>query len=74
MGTQTELHKKGNLDSIKINCEVVSGQYDRAELEKQVAKRIKDMIGVSAEIDVIDVGGVPRSQGKAQRIVDLRGV
>ncbi|MBT3672175.1 MAG: phenylacetate--CoA ligase [Porticoccaceae bacterium] len=71
---QIELHKKGNLDSIKINCEVVSEQYDRAELEKQVAKRIKDMIGVSAEIDVIDVGGVPRSQGKAQRIVDLRGV
>ncbi|MDE0841116.1 MAG: phenylacetate--CoA ligase [Porticoccaceae bacterium] len=71
---QIELHKKGNLDSIKINCEVASDEYDRDKVGQHVAKRIKDMIGISAEIDVTDVGGVPRSEGKAQRIVDLRYV
>ena len=35
-------------------------------------KRIKDVVGVSTEIDVKDPGEVARSQGKAVRVVDNR--
>ena len=34
---------------------------------------IKSYIGVSASIKVHDAGGIPRSEGKAQRVVDKRG-
>ncbi len=39
---------------------------------KDLQHRIKTMCGVSARIDMRDVGGVDRSMGKAQRIVDNR--
>lgn len=69
---QIELYKKGNLDSIQVNCEVVAGHVNKELAEQQLQKRIKDMIGVSAHINVFAEGGIPRSQGKAQRVVDKR--
>ncbi|MGI9017278.1 MAG: hypothetical protein ACR2HR_09285 [Euzebya sp.] len=33
---------------------------------------IKDRIGVTVQVDVRGQGGVPRSAGKAQRLVDQR--
>jgi phenylacetate-CoA ligase len=35
-------------------------------------KDIKDFIGVSCKVNVKNVGEVPRSQGKAVRVVDHR--
>jgi len=69
---QIELHKKGNLDSIQVNCEAAGSHVDQRSIAAQLQKRIKDMIGISANINVLDEGGVPRSQGKAQRVIDLR--
>ena len=69
---QIELHKKGNLDSIQVNCERCETSIDKQNLAGELRKRIKDMIGVSAEINVLDEGQVPRSEGKAARVIDLR--
>ena len=37
-----------------------------------LAARIKDVVGVSASVEVGEPGSVERSQGKARRVVDLR--
>lgn len=73
---QLELHREGNMDSLKVNVEIVHNDIDAAGRDKagkalQIA--IKTMIGVSTEIRIKSVNEVPRSQGKAQRVVDLRG-
>jgi phenylacetate-CoA ligase len=39
-----------------------------------LTKQIKDIVGVSTEVTVGEPGAVPRSQGKAVRVVDNRGV
>jgi len=37
-----------------------------------MAALIKQTVGISVKVEVADVGGVARSEGKALRIVDLR--
>lgn len=69
---QIELRKKGNLDSVTVSCERVDDSVDQHSAAQELAKRIKDMIGISAAIDVKDAGQVTRSEGKAQRVLDLR--
>jgi len=69
---QIELHKKGNMDSIQVNCERSETSIDKQNLGNELRKRIKDMIGISADINVLDEGQVPRSEGKAARVIDLR--
>ena len=69
---QIELQKKGNLDSVTVNCERIDGSVNSDAVAAELAKRIKDMIGISAAIKVLDEGQVARSEGKAQRVVDRR--
>ncbi|TMC10151.1 MAG: phenylacetate--CoA ligase, partial [Chloroflexi bacterium] len=35
-------------------------------------ERIKEMIGLTAEVTVLSKGVLPRSEGKAKRVVDRR--
>jgi len=72
---QIELSRPARMDQMRILCEVTSdslGADDRSASVKALASRIKQTIGISVSIDVADVGGVPRSEGKAVRILDKR--
>ena len=44
-----------------------------ADCERDLAHRIKALIGVTATIRAVKPGEVERSAGKARRVVDLRG-
>ena len=71
---QIEITRSGNLDEMAINVELAPGA---AVTEKQPAaaelqKHVKDLIGVSAKVNVHDEGGVARSEGKAKRVIDKR--
>ena len=44
----------------------------RAGAAKALSARIKQTVGISVQIEVQDVGGVARSEGKAVRILDRR--
>ncbi|MGV7541061.1 phenylacetate--CoA ligase, partial [Mycobacterium kansasii] len=39
---------------------------------EQLRKQIKDTIGVSVTVDVVEPGGLERSVGKARRLIDNR--
>ena len=69
---QLELYKQGNLDALRAHVEAEPDAGDAASAAAQLAGSIKDLIGISVEVEVHEPGGVARSEGKAQRIVDKR--
>jgi phenylacetate-CoA ligase len=42
------------------------------DLKKRITKNIKDLIGISVQVTFKEPGSIERSEGKAQRVVDLR--
>ncbi|MES9913896.1 MAG: hypothetical protein ABW126_16045, partial [Candidatus Sedimenticola sp. 4PFRAG1] len=44
----------------------------RNKVAQKVVRDIKDFIGVSCRVQIKGVGEVPRSQGKAVRVIDHR--
>lgn len=72
---QIELYKSGCMDAMRIFVEAELGSQDkqsRAAAAGMLAKRIKNIIGISTEIITGDPGSVARSQGKAVRVIDTR--
>ena len=72
---QIELTRAGNLDALTVHVELDPAAGSNSGSEDVVASlthAIKSYIGISAEVKVHDEGGVARSQGKAQRVVDHR--
>jgi len=72
---QIELFRHGRMDAMRVHCEILphaAHDEGRAGAARALAKRIKDTVGISAEIRVAAPGEVPRSEGKAQRVVDNR--
>jgi len=47
-------------------------EANRAAAEQELIKRVKDLVGVTCDVVVKEPGRVPRSQGKAVRVVDNR--
>ncbi|WP_417209307.1 phenylacetate--CoA ligase PaaK [Antarctobacter sp.] len=70
---QLELNRVGHKDEMRVKVETLP---DTVELGDQagrdLAARVKQVVGVSVKVDVAAPGGVERSQGKAVRIVDNR--
>ncbi len=72
---QIELFRAGRMDAMRVFVEAEPGSANEAgknAAARMLSKRIKDVVGVSTEINVADPGGVVRSQGKAQRVIDNR--
>ncbi|MBM2577867.1 phenylacetate--CoA ligase [Jannaschia sp. Os4] len=68
---QIELVREGRMDAMRVLVERAPGAS--AGVEAPLAGRIKEVVGVSCVVECRDPGGVERSQGKARRVVDLRG-
>ena len=68
-----EVGKEGHLDVIEINVELnTASGSDPEEAAGHLRQRIKSYIGISAMVRVHEPGGIPRSEGKAKRVVDKR--
>ena len=59
----------GTMATLTVMVEVLDPAADRVALAAQARERIKTMIGVTATVEVVEPFAVPRSQGKAQRVV-----
>ena len=66
---QLEVATDGNLSSLTIHVERADESVDAVAAAALLAQHVKSNIGVTAVIDVGDPGAVPRSQGKAQRVI-----
>jgi phenylacetate-CoA ligase len=66
------LTRPGRLDELTVRVEARDASVDREDAARRLATGVKDHFGVTVAVDVLKPGGLERSQGKAQRIVDLR--
>jgi phenylacetate-CoA ligase len=67
------LERPGNLDELTVRVEAQPGVDGRESLGRALEERIKNRIGVTARVEVVDPGVLERSLGKARRIEDRRG-
>ena len=72
---QIELTKPDRMDQMRVITEAsdaAMGAEDRETARRTLAAAIKQSVGISVKIDVMDAGDVARSEGKAVRILDKR--
>jgi phenylacetate-CoA ligase len=71
---QLVLERRGALDDVHLDIEalptVPAEQYPL--LAADAAHHVKSMIGITVDVQVMAPGALPRSQGKAVRVRDLR--
>jgi phenylacetate-CoA ligase len=66
------LERTGPMDELTLECEPAAADVDRAALANRVETLLKESTGVRIVVAVLDPGSVPRSEGKAVRVVDRR--
>jgi phenylacetate-CoA ligase len=69
-----ELTRPGRLDQLTVHVEARPDcpPQRRPEAAAEVAKGIKDAVGTTVEVRVVDPETLPRSMGKLQRLIDRR--
>jgi phenylacetate-CoA ligase len=68
---QLVVERPEHLDEITVHCEP-SGEADGRELAEGVHRAIRHAIGIGVKVKVLPPGSVPRSEGKAVRVIDRR--
>jgi phenylacetate-CoA ligase len=71
---QLVVQRRGKLDEVSVEVEALPGvAADTYEsVAHDVAHHIKSMVGITTDVSVKAPGVIPRSQGKAVRVRDLR--
>ena len=65
------------LDSLMIKVEVTNEIFSDSiseliTLEKEIKKRLFEMLSLSVDVELVEPGQIPRPEGKAKRVIDLR--
>ncbi|MFE2329834.1 phenylacetate--CoA ligase PaaK [Streptomyces sp. NPDC059385] len=72
---QLRLTREGRLDALTVRVEArrETGSDRRAAAAAEAVRAVKEGIGVSVRVEVVDPETLERSVGKIKRLVDLRG-
>ncbi len=62
------------LDELTVECEPWGAQVDRGQLRAELEHQLHEHTGLRITVAVVDPGTIPRSEGKAIRVVDRRPV
>lgn len=71
------LEKQGLLETLRVLVEIreeyfVEDMRVLRNLQDSIARRLRDEILITPKVDLVQGGSLPRTEGKAQRVVDLR--
>jgi phenylacetate-CoA ligase len=71
--------KRHGLDELNIKVELSEKAFtgelqDLSRLQKKVEGKLKSVLNLRARIELVENGSLPRTQGKSQKIVDLRKI
>jgi len=71
------LTKKEALDQMTVKVEIAKAAFDGSietvrRLRDQLQRELRDQIGFTANVDVLEPGSLPVSEGKAKRVIDER--
>ncbi len=74
---QLLLHREQSMDTLEVQVEVdekiFSDEIKHLQrIEGKLKKNIKEFLGVTANIKLVEPRSIARSEGKAKRIIDLR--
>jgi phenylacetate-CoA ligase len=69
---QLVVERPGALDELTVACEPAEGGIDREALIATVALALLERTGVTVGVSLLEPGAVPRSEGKAVRVIDRR--
>ncbi len=74
---QLIVDRKGSMDSLEVWVEVSEKLFsDKVKglegLERTIAHKIESILGISGKIKLVEPKTIPRSEGKAQRVIDRR--
>ena len=74
---QIEVRREGNLDTMHVLVEVSEDVFhDEVKILETMARRIqaeiKDLLGVTCSVKLVEPRTIQRSEGKAQRVIDHR--
>ncbi|MET9255518.1 phenylacetate--CoA ligase PaaK [Streptomyces sp. NPDC003717] len=72
---QIRLTSRGRMDHLTVAVEARpgAGPEQRAAAARAVAQGVKDGVGVSVEVEIVEPETLERSLGKLRRVKDLRG-
>jgi phenylacetate-CoA ligase len=76
---QLVVDREGNLDTLTVQVEVGEKLFSDEvrvlqTVEKKITKNIKELLGVSATVKLVEPKAIARSQGKAIRVIDNRKI
>jgi phenylacetate-CoA ligase len=76
---QLLVEREGNLDQLTVQVEVSETLFSDEvkslqNLERRIAHNIKEYLGVSAEVKLVEPKTIARSEGKAVRVIDKRRI
>ncbi len=74
---QIVVTRENNLDKVEVRVEIAEDNFaDQIRklqfLQASIQKTIKEFLGVSVKVSLVERGTIQRSEGKAQRVVDMR--
>jgi phenylacetate-CoA ligase len=69
---QLVVDREGTMDELTVQCEPAGPDVDAAALRTAIERVLREHLGIRVRADVLEHGQVPRSEGKAVRVVDRR--
>jgi phenylacetate-CoA ligase len=66
------VERPGLMDELTLECEPASDGINRDALGNQLEHHLREGLGVRIVVSVLEPGAVPRSEGKAVRVLDRR--
>ena len=75
---QLLIRREGNMDTLEVRVEMTESIFsdeikNLQRVETKIQGNIKEFLGVTAKVKLVEPQGIARSEGKAKRIIDLRG-
>lgn len=74
---QIEVGRENNTDTFVIKVELTDGMFNDTirsieELERKISQDMLSVLGIKAKIKLVEPNSIPRSEGKAVRVIDTR--
>jgi len=76
---QLVVDRVGSLDELEVRVEVSKALFSDKirgleDLEKKISHKIESALGITAKVKLVEPYSIPRSEGKAQRVIDKRRI
>jgi phenylacetate-CoA ligase len=76
---QLIVEREGSMDTLEVQVEVSEKIFsdeirELQKLEKRITKDIKDYLGVTTKVKLVEPKSLQRYEGKAQRVIDKREI